>query len=308
MGFSNTKDRVFAGYEKMSSWLARRPKWVRTAVYQGFGAVFYVAYALPGNSVRPTMTALAARVDAARWPLFRGYVRRFLSGTALAERIRHGYGDELNGMLEIPDQDRLDDLLKDRGVFLALPHMHAAFAMVFCLSQNYPVLAVVSLTRNPKRAQAQRALYEQANCDLVDVRSEDPGAVARKILKALKSGTIVVGTVDRIQKAPKEAVDKARDVVRVTAFDAPVGYGGWPTRFATKARAPIVPAGVEQTRQQLRLIMGEAIVPTDDMVETTQAWVSELERLVRDHPTEWAFSLDKHWSRVLRNDPPPQLK
>ena len=300
MGFSTTKDRIFAGYETVSAWLARRPRWVRTAVYGAFGGVFYVVYALPGNSVRPTMKALAARVGAAPWPLFRQYVRRFLSGTALAERIRHGYGGELNEMLDLPDNDHLDDMLKDKGIFLALPHMHASFAMVFCLSQNYPVLAVVNLTRNPKRAEAQRALYQQANCDLVDVRSEEPAVVARKILKALKSGTIVVGTVDRIQTAPQEPVDKARDIVRVTAFGAPVGYGGWPTRFATKARAPIVAGAVEQTRQHLRLHLSEPVVPTDDMQDTTQAWVSELEVLVRSHPTEWAFSLDKHWSRVLR--------
>ena len=304
MGFSTTKDRIFAGYETMSSWLARRPKWVRNAVYGAFGAVFYIAYALPGNSVRPTMTALAARVGEKPWPLFRRYVRRFLSGTALAERIRHGYGGDLNEMLEIPDNDRLDDMLKDTGVFLALPHMHASFAMVFCLSQNYPVLAVVSLTRNPKRAEAQRALYEQANCEILDVRSEEPAVVARRILKALKTGTIVAGTVDRIQKAPEEAVDKARDIVRVTAFDAPVGYGGWPTRFATKARAPIVAASVQQTRQHLRLHLSPTVIPTPDTQETTQAWVTELEQLVRAHPEEWAFSLDKHWSRVLRADPP----
>lgn len=223
----------------------------------------------------------------------------------MAERIRHGFGADLNEMLDVPDNDRLDDMLREKGLFLALPHLHASFAMIFCLAQNYPVLAVVSLTRNPDRAKAQRALYEQANCEVLDVRSEEPGIVARKILKALKSGTIVAGTVDRIQKAPEQAVDKARDVVRVTAFGAPVGYGGWPTRFATKARAPIVAASVEQTRQYLRLHLSEAVIPTEDTQGTTQAWVSELERLVRAHPAEWAFSLDKHWSRVLRMDPAP---
>lgn len=301
MGFSTTKDRIFAGYKTMSGWLARRPKWVRTGVYGVFGGVFWVVYALPGNSVRPTMKGLVRHLGhGSPWSLFRQYVRRFLSGTALAERIRHGFGSDLDGMLTIPEKDRLDSLLQDRGLFLALPHLHASFAMIYCLAKTYPVLAVVSLTRNPDRARAQMSLYEKAGCAVVDVRSEEPGIVARKILKALKEGTIVAGTVDRIQKAPEEPVDKARDVVRVTAFGAPVGYGGWPTRFATKARAPIAPAGVVQTQDGLQLILGEAVIPTPDMQETTQAWVSELERLVRANPQEWAFSLDKHWSRVLR--------
>lgn len=306
MGFSRTKDRVFAGYETMSGWLARRPAWVRNGVYGAFGGAFWIAYIFPGASVRPTMVGLTKHLGGgSAWGLFRRYVQRFLSGTALAERIRHGFGSDLDGILTIPDKARLDTLLQDRGVFLALPHLHASFAMIYCLSQSYRVLAVVSLTRNPDRAQAQRDLYAKAGCEILDVRSEEPGIVARKILKALKSGTIVAGTVDRIQKATAEPIDKVKDVVRATAFGAQVGYGGWPTRFATKARAPILPAFVEQTDHGVSLILGETVTPTGDMSETTQAWVSEHERLIRAYPEEWAFSLDKHWSRVLRADPAP---
>ncbi len=190
-------------------------------------------------------------------------------------------------------------MLATRGIFLALPHLHASFAMVRCLSQAYPVLAVVSLTRNPDRARAQRELYAQGDCDVLDVRSETPAAVARQILKALKSGKIVAGTVDRITHAPDQPFDRDRDVVRATAFDQPAGFGAWPTRFAARAGAPIVPAMVEQTEAGLSLILGRDAVPTQDTVASTQIWVSELERLLRACPEEWTFSLDKHWSRVL---------
>lgn len=301
MGFSRTKDRVFAGYETLSGWLSRRPRPVRMGVYKTFGGVFWAAYLLPGNSVRPTMVALARRVGVASpAALFRRYVRHFLTGTDLAEQLRHGFGAELDMRLSIPDKARLDALLADRGVFLALPHLHASFAMVHCLSQQYPMLAVVSLTRNPDRARAQRALYARAECEILDVRSESPQAVARAILGALKAGKIVAGTVDRIQHAPADPVDRARDVVRAEAFGTAVGFGGWPTRFAAKAGAPILPAMVTQADDGVSLILGEATVPTEDLSASTQAWVSELERLVSTHPHEWAFCLDKHWSRVLR--------
>ncbi|GAB5446063.1 LpxL/LpxP family acyltransferase [Gymnodinialimonas sp.] len=301
MGFSRTKDRVFAGYETLSGWLSRRPRPVRMAVYKTFGAVFWAAYGLPGNSVRPTLKALAGRAgEGSPTALFRRYVRHFLTGTDMAERVRHGFGAELDGRLTIPDKARLDGLLQERGVFLALPHLHASFAMVYCLSHQYPMLAVVSLTRNPARAAAQRALYDQAGCEILDVRSETPQAVARAILGALKSGKIVAGTVDRIQGAPEAAIDRDRDVVRATAFGSPVGFGGWPTRFAAKAGAPIVPAMVEQTEDGVGLILGEASHPNSDLAASTQAWVAELENLVLAHPHEWAFCLDKHWSRVLR--------
>lgn len=247
------------------------------------------------------MTALAKQVGAgSAWGLFRKYVRNFATGTELAERVRHGFGSELDEMLTIPEKDRLDALLEDGGVFLALPHLHASIAMTRCLSQTYPVLAVVSLTRDKDRAEAQRDLYRQGGCDFLDARGEEPKTVARKILQALKAGKIVAGTIDRIQPAPAEDVDKRKDMVRVTAFGTPVGFGGWPTRFATKARVPILPAIVEQTEDGVSLVIGRTVTPSADIVATTQDWVNELERLLRSYPDEWAFSLDKHWSRVLR--------
>lgn len=304
MSFSTTKDRAFGVYETMSSWLARRSAPVRRVIYGVLGGIFWLAYLFPGNSLRPTMAGLARHVGVgSKTGLFRQYVQRFLTGTDKVERVRHGFGADLDGKLEIPDRARLDGMLERGGVFLALPHVHSSIAMCRCLAQSYPMLAVVSLTRNKSRADAQRALYAQLGCDILDVRSEEPGTVARQILKALKSGKIVVGTVDRIQRVPEVDFDKAKDIVRATAFGEPVGVGAWPTRFATKAKAPIVPAVVEQTPGGMRLVLGRAVEPMADVVETTQAWVTELESLIRAYPEEWTFSLDKHWSRVLRQSP-----
>lgn len=305
MGFSTTKDRTFAVYDKVSGWIARRPAPIRRAAYGVFGGILWAAYALPGNLVRPTMKALAhhaGRASSAK--MFRGFVRKFIAGTDMTEQVRHGFGTTLDGALTIPDKERLDAYLTNGGLFLALPHLHASLAMTRCLAQSYDILAVVSLTRNANRAEAQKALYAQVDGDFLDARNEEPAKVARSILKALKAGKIVVGTVDRIQKAPQTAYDKEKDVVRVKAFGQPVGYGGWPTRFAAKAGAPLVPAMVTQDAGGgISLILGDASVPTGDVQEATQAWVSELERLVKAHPEEWAFSLDKHWSRVVQADP-----
>ncbi|QXT40792.1 hypothetical protein [Gymnodinialimonas ceratoperidinii] len=301
MGFAATKDRTFAAYEKVSGWIARRPAPVRRAAYGIFGAALWTAYVLPGNLVRPTMQALARHADhPSPTRLFRGFVRKFIAGTDGTEQVRHGFGASIDGSLTIPDKARLDSYLAQGGLFLALPHLHATLAMTRCLAQSYDVLAVVSLTRNENRAAAQKALYSQVDGDFLDARNEEPAAVARQILKALKSGKIVVGTVDRIQKAPEAPVDRARDVVRVEAFGQPVGFGGWPTRFAAKAGAPLVPAVVAQEGNGISLILGHGAVPEGDLQEATQAWVSELERLLEAYPEEWAFSLDKHWSRTLQ--------
>jgi hypothetical protein len=61
---------------------------------------------------------------------------------------------------------------------------------------------------------------------------------------------------------------------------------------------------VSQTPDRLVLHLGEAVRPGEDLVAATQDWVRVLEGLLRAHPTEWTFCLDKHWSRVLRADSP----
>jgi lauroyl/myristoyl acyltransferase len=184
---------------------------------------------------------------------------------------------------------------------LALPHLHASVAMIRCLSQIYPVLAIVRLTRDQYRARAQHDLYRQVGCEFLDVRGETPTTVARQILKALKAGKIVVGVVDRIQKSPAIAIDKTKDIVRVTGFGSPVGFDGWPTRFAAKAQAPVLPGFVTQTDGRLKLLIGSAIAPSADIVASSQNLVTQLEGFIKLHPEEWAFSVDKHWSRALQN-------
>ena len=302
MGFSRTKDRIFATYETISGWLSRRSKPVRNIVSRVLGGFFWLAYLRPASTVRPTMVGLAKHVGApSATVLFRGYVRRFVTGAELAERVRHGFGSELDAMLTIPDKAKLDMHLKTGGVFLALPHLHASVAMIRCLSQIYPVLAIVRLTRDQDRARAQHDLYRQVGCEFLDVRGETPTTVARQILKALKAGKIVVGVVDRIQKSPAIAIDKTKDIVRVIGFGSPVGFDGWPTRFAAKAQAPVLPGFVTQTDGRLKLLIGSAIAPSADIVASSQNLVTQLEGFIKLHPEEWAFSVDKHWSRALQN-------
>jgi lauroyl/myristoyl acyltransferase len=139
--------------------------------------------------VRPTMVGLAKHVGApSATALFRRYVRHFVKEAELAERVSHGFGSELDGVLTITDKAVLDKHLETGGVFLALPHLHASVAAIRCLSQTYPVLAIVRLTRDQDRARAQHNLYKQVGCDFLDVRGEAPTTVERQILKALKAG------------------------------------------------------------------------------------------------------------------------
>lgn len=300
MGFTRVKDRAFNSYDLLAGWLARRPRPVRLGAYSVIGLIMWTAYLLPGNRVRPTMVALSKEVGGLPAAgLFGQYVRRLISGLDLAERVRHGFGTEVDGLLTIDDEDRLATLLEKGGVFLALPHLHASVAMTRALANRYPVLLIARLTTDKRRAEAQRHLFAQLGCDVLDARNEPSSSVARRTLRALRSGKIVIGTVDRIRPTPAHEVDTARGQVRAIVFGQAVGVESWPTRFAIEAKAPIVPATVRQASDGVSLILGKAVFPTAGIVETTQDWVDELTNLLRANPEEWNFCLDKHWSRVL---------
>lgn len=303
MGFTRTKDRVWTGYNVFAHWLAHRSRPVRKAGYGVFGGVLRIAYRLPGSKVRATIEALAEQVghdDPNR--LFRDFVTGFTRGIDRIEQVRHGRTDAIDAMLLIPEQDKLDALLARGGVVLAIPHTHASLAMGRGLARKYPILALVRSTVNERRAASEREIYDHLGCEWLDIRLDPPTLVARKVLGALSKGRLVVGTVDRIQKAPpaEDPVHARSDHVRVTAFGQPVGITGWPARFTAKTGATILPATVVQDADTISLILGDPVTPTDDIVATSQAWTDSLVALFRKHPEEWVFALDKFWSRALR--------
>ena len=303
MSFTRTKDRIWAVYDVAAAWLAKRSMPVRRAGYGLFGLILWLAYLVPKTKVRATMAALARQVgDPGPRPLFARFVTGFLRGMNRTEQVRHGHVAEIDAMLTIPDEDRLQRLMEQGGAVMVVPHTHASLAMGRGLCQRYPVFLLVKTTGNERRAASERQIYDQFGCDYMDVRIENPAKVARGVLKALREGKLVVATVDRLRRAPPSdmPVDGESDMVRVTAFGAPVGVAGWPVRFAGKACAPILLARVSQTDTHIVLNFRPEVMPGADIVETTQAWMGELEALMRAYPDEWTFALDKHWSRVLR--------
>lgn len=305
MSFTNSKDRIFKTYDRFAVWLAHRSAPVRHVVYGLIRGFFWLAYLFPGASVRPTAKALSrylGNISARR--LFSRYVTGFLRGLDRTERVRHGFGAEMDQMLVVPDQERLDRILAETGAIIVMPHVHGAFAMARGLSQNHDVMCLVRLTNNALRAEAQKQLYSNVGCEFHDVRHGNSGTVARSLLRSLKAKKVVIGLVDRIE-FPAPPLDEATEMTHATAFGETVSITTWPARFAHKAGVPILPAMVVQTRTENRLILSDTIHPTPDLEGATQDWVSALEELMRQHPDEWAFWLDKNWSRVLRKDSAP---
>lgn len=304
MSFSKTKDRIWVGYNVVAGWLARQPMPVRKVGYGFFGLVLWIAYVLPGNMVRPTFVALSKHVNAPNTnKLFANFARGFCRGMNRIEQVRHGRTDAIDAMLRIPEEQRLKEILGKGGAVLVIPHTHASLAMGRGLASRYPLLALVRSTGGDKgRAFSELEIYRNLGCEFLDIQLEKPTTVARKVLSALKEGRIVVATVDRIRSAPPSTspINSASDTVRALAFGQPVGIAGWPARFASKAGVPIIPATVVQTADTISLCLGASIEPSENLLDSTQQWLGELERLIRAHPEEWTFALDKHWSKALR--------
>lgn len=217
------------------------------------------------------------------------------------ETLRFGPQADIDQLLQIPEQARLEGVLAKGGVLMVMAHCHASVAMVRALASRYPTLMLIRSTAKKSRAASQYSYYEQLGCDVVDVRSTDGGIVARAVLRALREGKIVVGVVDRIEKAPKpdSPVNKAKDTVRVEAFGQAIGLAGWPARFAAKCKVPVLPVTVVQTSEAMVLHISDEI-EAGEMVATTQKWVDAIEAFIRRFPSDWLFVYDKHWGQILR--------
>jgi len=300
--FTRFKDRISGAVNAASKRLGEAPRPVRVAGLGALRVLLWLIYFWPRSHMRQTASALAVAVGQSKpRRIYAGFVNG-LSWTAYRmELISQGRTDEIDALLRLPEKDRLERLAIDGGgALLIMPHCHGSLLMVRALAAQYPMLMLIREPKNDARAAAQRRFFNHMGCEVLDVRRNSEATVARAVLKALRQGRFVIGTVDRIQKAPPEdePVSKTSDNVRVTVFGQPVGIVGWPARFAAKAKVPILPVMVEQTEDAVALHLGEPI-SVGEIQATTQAWASALERFFNRFPGDWIFAYDKHWSRVL---------
>ncbi|MEO0749026.1 MAG: hypothetical protein AAFZ10_11725 [Pseudomonadota bacterium] len=304
MNFTKLKDRVW----KTVDWTARAgislPGPLARASFGGFGAILWIAYALPFVPARRSFIALSKQFKSrSATRLFHAYVRNFTLMLFRVEQIRQGQNEAIGALLHIPERARFDHIISRGGAIFVMPHAHGSVTMAEALGQVHPLLLFVRATKDDERAAWQRQYYDQMTCDVIDVRRADDVVASRTMLSALRNGSIILGGGDFIKAAPEMQDNPAEDVVRATAFGQPVGAMRWPARFASKVGVPIVPVTIQQTKTQLILHMGEEIEATD-IVSTTQTWMDGMVDLIKAYPTDWVFCLDRQWRRVLENAAP----
>lgn len=304
ISFTRIKDRTADKLYSASSWLSRQSNFVQRLGYGVLRVLLWFIYYIPASHMRRTSVAFHAAVKhASPRQIYGEFVEGVLLFARRIELLSSGDTEAIDKLLKIPERKRLDGVIEEHGgALLALPHCHGALLMVRGLSAQYDTLMLIREPKKDARAQAQRRYFANMGCEVLDVRRNNEAIVARTVLKALRGGKLVIGTVDRIKRPPSEAepVSKEHDNVRATAFDQPVGAPGWPARFSAKCKVPILPVMVEQTNSDILLHVGEPIVATD-VQSTTQAWLTALEEFLVRFPGQWIFVYDKHWSRLLRN-------
>ena len=304
LSFTTAKDRVWFAVDRGTKYLATAPGPVQSAGYGLIRGILALAYVLPGSPLGRTAGAFSETIGKSSGKhLYHGFADRFILALKGMELLRLGQTDVIDDRLEIPYQARLDAILDGQtGAIMVMPHCHASILTVRALAARYPVLMLIREPAKESRAITQRPYYTHIGCDLFEVRRNSDALVARAVFKALRQGKIVVGIVDRIREAPPQDDPhrKSDDTVRALAFGQPGGFVGWPARFANRCEAPILPAMVEQTPDQMVLHLGEPITE-GDVLARTQSWATAVTRFCAAFPCDWGFVYDKHWSRLLVN-------
>lgn len=313
MAFREFKDRIWRGYDWSIRQVSRLPRPVARAAFEGFGAIMWMIWLVPGNPARRTFRTLS-RVTGQGSPtrLFRRFVAGFTLMLYRFERLRQGHREEFGTLLRIPEKTRFQGLLSQGSVILMMPHAHGSIAMAEALAQEFPLLMVVRTAKDDGRAAYQMQYYSQMSCDVVDARRTEQVAVTRVIMRALRNGHIVLAAGDLVKPPPDGEFDPNTDLVRVDAFGQPVGALGWPARFAAKAKVPVLPVMIVQSETELTLTLGPTVA-CGDMKEMTQAWMDGMIDLICEAPADWTFVFDKRWRQLLENasseqDPPSDRK
>lgn len=280
--------------------LTRAPVWLVSG-YLRYAAVWInVCAGLPGNRFLEScryVTTLAARRGIRHTP--RGLYRQFVDRACVVLDIglclfRQGR-DAMTERIQVPaaDLERILRLADEHGgVMLCVTHNPGA---VFSSVPIAQAAKTVLLSRNSPsidRTKIALDLYERMGVTVLMVRDGNPIELARACLRLLKKNTIVVATVDRIDRHPTR--------VMVPMFGQPVGFGSWPAKIAAHSKVPIVPVYAHTGRHGLELEAGPDKICAD-ADEGMEHYFRYIEQKVLEDPASWSFLTDRRWRWVLHD-------
>jgi KDO2-lipid IV(A) lauroyltransferase len=193
------------------------------------------------------------------------------------------------------EEHMLNALEKGKGVIALGSHLGAYELYGLYCGLHYPItIGVGAPLKNPTFDQMVKDFRSRRGIDY-----NHRGSNTLKIVKALKSGKVVIMLIDQdTTKVKNVCVDFFG-----TKAATPIGA----TVMAMKTGASVVPMGMSlQGRQQVLTIRPaiEMEVTGDeeaDIVHNTQRLTNEVESLIREHPDQWVWFHDR-WKTRPENE------
>ena len=119
LSFTKFKDRIWFAFEATSRRLAAGPNWVQDVSYGLFYRVLTGLYYVPKVPFRQTSVALAAIIGhGPPRKLHAAFARNFVRGLRRMETLRFGPQADIDQLLQIPEQARLEGVLAKGGVLM----------------------------------------------------------------------------------------------------------------------------------------------------------------------------------------------
>ena len=189
---------------------------------------------------------------------------------------------------QLAEHDRIR--ASGRGAILLSPHLGNWEMLVFAYSAAYePISYLARPLDNP--------LIEEMtlkNRTRFGNRPINKSNSVGEAVKVLRHGGLL-GVLADVNAHPKEGVF-------VPFFGIPACTSTGPALLAMRTKAVIVPIACvwDETADRYRVIQGDIIEPANsgdreaDILNTTAAFTSEVERLVREYPEQWLW-IHKRW-------------
>lgn len=280
-------------------WLMRTtanlPAGLHRAFFSALGLPVKAYYWVPGSLARRTfvdLCLLAGRSDPRQ--LYFRLVDNVAATAAMSVAVWRGGVEAAAAMCAIEDSSlsRLKAAKeKYGGGIVVIPHNIGSVLAGVGLGMRFPVVALVRESKSERRAQIMRECYSRLSRNsFLFARRDDPGKIARGILRALHDGKFVMAATDNPRRIP--------DTVGVKFLGQTVALALWPARFSARREAPIIPCYARMESGHILITCDEPYLEKD-MTVATQRWAGCFEKNILAYPADWGFTLDRRWSRII---------
>jgi len=279
-------------------WLFREaPRPVSRAHLLALRGLLSAAAPLPSNPVRRACRAVhtlapGAGRDPAR--IYRAFVAQLCGAAdAYLTAMREGPEQLEESLALAPSTLQEIRRLLDRGqgLMISVPHNVGGILGSASMARRFPTLVLARNSTSEGRDRMMVDLFARLGVELHLTRSTNVAGLFRTCVKALRSGKVVVATLDNIDPGRQSRIE-------VPVFGGRLPMPTWGARIAARARAPLVPGWVTFDSGRFRIELGRPVegAAPERLVEH---YVGYFEQRILEDPASWLFLGHKRWVAAL---------